>query len=169
MIASLSWVDLAMLGMMLVSLLVGLWRGFVFEVLALAGWVVGFFVAQWYAAGLAPLLPVGEPGSPLRLGVAFALVFLGAAIAWGLMAKVVRMLVRATPLSVPDRLLGAGFGILRGGVLILVLATIVSYTPAAQSTQWKESNCALWSGEALRALRPVLPAEIVNWLPALGR
>lgn len=169
MITSLSWIDLAMLGVMVVSLLVGLWRGFVFEVLALAGWIVGFFVAQWYAADLAPHLPVGVPGSPLNLGVAFALVFLATAIAWGLMAKVVRMLVRATPLSVPDRLLGAGFGVLRGGVLLLVLATVVSYTPAAQSALWQQSNCALWSGEALRALRPVLPAEFVNWLPATGR
>ncbi|MCK7494049.1 MAG: CvpA family protein [Comamonadaceae bacterium] len=49
------------------SVVVGLVRGFVFEALALAGWVVAWFAAQWAAPQLAPHLPLGEPGSALQL------------------------------------------------------------------------------------------------------
>ena len=41
------WVDIAMIALLAVSVLVGLWRGFVLEVLSLTGWVVAWFAAQW--------------------------------------------------------------------------------------------------------------------------
>ena len=63
----LGWVDLAMLGVLLLSLGLGLWRGFVLEVLALVGWVVAYFAAQWLAPQWAPHLPLGEPGSSAQL------------------------------------------------------------------------------------------------------
>ena len=62
----LGWVDLAMLGVLLLSLVLGLLRGFVFEVLSLVGWVVAYFAAQWLAPVWAPHLPVGDPGSALN-------------------------------------------------------------------------------------------------------
>ena len=34
--------------------LLGLWRGLVFEVLSLLGWVAAFLLAQWLAPRLAP-------------------------------------------------------------------------------------------------------------------
>ena len=48
-------------------------------------------------------------------------------------------LVRATPLSLIDRIGGGAFGVLRGVVLLLVLATVVRYTPASQSLLWTTS------------------------------
>ena len=64
----LGWVDLVMLGVLLLSLGLGLWRGFVLEVLALAGWVAAYFTAQWLAPQWAPHLPLGEPRSGLTRG-----------------------------------------------------------------------------------------------------
>ena len=71
----LGWVDLAMLGVLLLSLGLGLWRGFVLEALALIGWVVAYFAAQWLAPQWAPRLPLGEPGSSLNHAAAFVLAF----------------------------------------------------------------------------------------------
>ena len=42
--------DWILLGVLLASMVVGLWRGLVYEVLSLAGWVAAFFVAQWWAS-----------------------------------------------------------------------------------------------------------------------
>ncbi len=162
----LSWVDWLLLAVLAASVIVGLVRGFVFECLSLAGWVVAWFGAQWGAPLLAPQLPVGEAGSAARLGTAFALAFVAALIAWGLLAKLVRMLIHATPLSVPDRLLGAGFGLLRGGVLLLALATAVGFTPAAQSQAWRGAKGARWLQQALHALAPLLPEPAARHLPA---
>lgn len=163
---ALSWVDWTLLAVLAVSVVIGMVRGFVFECLALAGWVVAWFAAQWAAPVLAPHVPVGVAGSGLNLGVSFALAFLVAVIAWTLLARLIRMLIHATPLSIPDRLLGAGFGLLRGGVLLLALASVVTLTPAAQSTPWRSSHGARWLGLALQALKPLLPATAAGLLPS---
>ena len=159
MIPALSWLDWSLLAVLLLSVAVGLVRGFVFECLSLAGWVAAWFAAQWGAPVLAPYLPqlsVSNAGLALKQGLAFVLVFVAALIAWSLLARLVRVLIHATPLSLPDRLLGAVFGFLRGGVLLLVVATVVALTPASQSQGWRASRGVQWLNVALASLKPLL-------------
>ena len=165
----LSWLDWALLAVLVASIVVGFVRGFVFECLALAGWVVAWFAAQWAAPYLAPHLPraiAGSPGSALNLAVALAICFIATLIVWALLARLVRMLIHATPLSLPDRLLGGGFGMLRGAVLLLAVAAVVALTPAAQSATWRRSLGARWLGHTLHALKPLLPEPAARLLPA---
>ena len=160
----LSWLDWTLAGVLAASVLIGLVRGFVFELLALAGWIVAWFAAQWAAPALVSYLPLPAMGSALKLGVAFGLAFVAALLVWSLLARLVRMLVHATPLSLPDRLLGAGFGVLRGAVLLLAVATVVALTPASQSAAWRASLGARWLGVALASLKPLLPEPAARLL-----
>ncbi len=165
----LGWVDWVLLAALAVSVVVGMVRGFIFECLSLAGWVVAWFAAQWAAPLLAPHLPslqIAPPGSPAQMGVAFGLSFLAALVLWTLLSKLVRMLVHATPLSFPDRVLGGGFGVLRGALLLLAVASVVALTPAAQSPAWQGSQGALWLGQTLQMLKPLLPDSAARLLPA---
>jgi membrane protein required for colicin V production len=163
-VPDLPWVDWLLLAVLAASVLVGFVRGLIYECLALAGWVVAWFAAQWAAPQLAPHLPLAAPGSALQLGAAFALAFLLAIVVWGLMARLVRLLVHATPLSLLDRVLGSGFGVFRGLVLLLAVATVVTYTPAAQSATWRSSHGALLLGQALQTLKPLLPEPAARLL-----
>jgi membrane protein required for colicin V production len=165
-LSALSWVDWTLLAVLAASVVIGLARGFVFEVLSLAGWLVAWFAAQWSAPQLAPHLPVGSPGSALNMAAALTLCFIGALVVWGLLARLMRMLIRATPLSLPDRLLGAGFGALRGAVLLLAVSSVLSLTPAAQSASWRASKGARWLGITLQALKPLLPEPVARWMRA---
>ena len=162
MIPDLFWLDWALVSVLALSMVVGLVRGFVFECLSLAGWVVAWFVAQWAAPWLGPHIALGSAGSALNLGLAFALAFIGALIVWALLARLVRLLIHATPLSVVDRLLGALFGLLRGAVLLLAVATVVALTPASQSNGWRTSEGARWLGQALATLKPLLPEPVAR-------
>jgi membrane protein required for colicin V production len=83
---------------------------------------------------------------------------------WALLARLVRLLLHATPLSWPDRMLGAGFGALRGAVLLLAVATLIAFTPAAQSRDWRASQGARWLGITLSALKPLLPEPAARLL-----
>jgi membrane protein required for colicin V production len=161
----LPWIDWTLLAVLAVSVVVGLVRGFVFEVMALMGWIVAWFGSQYLAREVSPHIPVGAPGSAGNMAVAYVVCFVGILLVWALMARLVRMLIHATPLSVPDRLLGAGFGLLRGGVLLLALATVVALTPAAQSKPWQRSEGARWMDAALAGLKPLLPDEVARYLP----
>ena len=53
----LSLTDWILLGVLLISMTVGFWRGLVYEVLSLAGWVAAFVLAQWLASDVVDLLP----------------------------------------------------------------------------------------------------------------
>lgn len=165
-LASIGWVDGLLLAVLALSVIIGLVRGVVFELMSLAGWVVAWFASQWFARDVAPHLPVGAPGSAANHLAAVVLCFVAALLAWSLLAKLVRMLVQATPLSLPDRFLGAGFGLLRGAVLLLALSTVVSLTPAAQSQAWSSSQGATWLSLIMQGLRPLLPEQALRLLPA---
>jgi membrane protein required for colicin V production len=162
---SIGLIDGLMLLVLVASVGLGLWRGLLLEVAMLVGWVVAYFCAQWFAADLAPHLPVGEPGSGANRAAAFALLFVATVIVWGLMAKLVRMVVHATPLSIIDRIGGGAFGFLRGGVVLIALATVVSLSPAAQSVLWQSSTGARWTTESVKFIKPLLPPDLRQWLP----
>ncbi len=163
---SMGWVDAVLLLVLVVSMVVGLVRGLVFEMLSVVGWFAAYFAAQWLTPELAPYIPVGEPGSSLNHGTAFAAAFIGALIVWGLAARLLRLLIRATPLSLLDRLLGAGFGFIRGMIVLLALATVVGLMPLKKSAAWQQSVGAVWLNSVLRGLKPVLPPDISKHLPA---
>ena len=150
------WIDAAMLALLLVSVWVGAARGFTFEILSLAGWFAAWFAGLWLGPLLAPHLPVGEAGSTLNRGVAFAGAFLGALVVWSLAARAVASLIGKTPLRPLDRLLGAVFGLVRGALVLLALAAVLAYTPAVRSEAWRGSLGAVWLNAGLQALLPWL-------------
>jgi membrane protein required for colicin V production len=164
--SELGWIDWTLLAVLALSVLIGLVRGFVFEVLSLAGWLAAWFGAQWAAPQAAPHVPIGTAGSALNIAASFVLCFLAVLIVWALLARLVRLLLHATPLSLADRALGAGFGLVRGAVLLLALATVVMLTPAASSPTWRSSHGALWLGVAINGLKPLLPQAVASKLPA---
>lgn len=158
MVAGFSWVDWALAIVLLLSVTIGLWRGLIYEILSLVGWVAAFAVAKWYGAGAGVWLPIGEAGSTLRLAAGYALTFFAVLIAWTLMAKLVRMLISATPLTVLDRALGAGFGFARGVLILLIVASVVPLIPpASNSSAWKSSVGAVWLSGLLKELKPMWP------------
>jgi len=152
--------DVAMLVVLGLSTAVGVWRGLVFELMSLLGWFVAYFAAQWATVMVAPYVPVGVPGSPLNHAAAFALTFLCALVVWALLSRLLKALVHATLLGGLDRLLGGIFGALRGLVLLLALAAVVTRTPWADSPAWQQSSGAAFLKVLLSGLAPVLPAQI---------
>jgi membrane protein required for colicin V production len=160
------WVDWAMLAVLALSVLFGLLRGLVFELMSLVGWLVAYFAALWLAPEAVRHLPIGTPGSALNYSAALLLCFVVALVLWSLFSSLVRLLIAATPLTAVDRVLGAVFGLLRGGVLLLAVTTVVALTPGAQSAAWRASEGARWLSEAMRGIKPLLPPTLAEWLPA---
>lgn len=149
-----------MLGVLALSVIVGLMRGVVLELLSLAGWVAAWFGGGWLAPWISPWLPFGTPGSALQQGLAFAIGFLIVLVVWGIGARLVSMLIKATPLRPIDRLLGAVFGIARGVVVLLVAAMLIAWSPAAKSEAWRSSIGAPWLDALLHTVLPMLPEQL---------
>jgi membrane protein required for colicin V production len=158
------WIDAVLAAVLLLSVIVGIARGFVFELLSLAGWIAAWFAAQWFAPVVAPHIPVGVAGSALNHGAAFAITFVAALIVWSLASRLVRLLIHATPLSLVDRLLGAVFGLVRGAVLLLAVTMVIGFTPLAKSAAWQQSRGAAALHAVLQALLPFLPPQVSEHL-----
>ena len=161
-IAALDWIFLAVL---VLSLAVGAWRGLVYEVLSVLGWLAAFVLAQWLAPQAGTLLPMGGAAEPLRYAAGFALVFVAAVFAAGVLAWGMRQLVEAVGLRPADRALGAAFGVVRGVVLLLAFAVVVNMTPLRSASWWTESMGAGVSTAALRGMKPVVPERFGQYLP----
>lgn len=161
--AALDWIFVAVL---LASMLIGAWRGLVFEILSLVSWVVAFFVAQWFAADMAQWLPIGDVDGAVRHAAGFVVVFVLTVFACSFVAWVAKKLIEAVGLRPADRTLGAVFGVLRGLVLMLVLAAVAGWTPVHEAPWWQQSQVAPLLTQMLQGLRPALPEEFGRHLPS---
>jgi membrane protein required for colicin V production len=162
MLSAVDWILLAVLGL---SLLLGLWRGIVQEVLSLAGWVAAFYVSQMYAPMAAAWLPMEGSSQMLRYAAGFVVVFIAVLVATVLVSFVVKKLVSAVGLGPLDRLLGSLFGLMRGVVILLAVTVLVGMTPMRETEGWREAQGAQWLQQFLHVLKPVLPADFGKYLP----
>lgn len=166
------WVDSVLLGVLGLSTLVGVWRGLVTQLLSLLGWGVAYFFSRAFAPDLASRLPLPASmawgGPHVNAALSFGLLFLLSMVLWGILSWLIGQLVRASPLSGADRLLGGVFGLARGVFILLVLATLVGLTPLQQAPAWQQSQGAAVLGAASGLLRPLLPPEVAPWLPVAG-
>lgn len=157
-------VDGLLLLVLLVSAVVGMWRGLVYEVLSLMAWVAAFVLAQAYAGDVARRLPLDGLSAELRTAAAFALVFVASAFAGGFLAWLVKKLVAAVGLRPIDRVLGSVFGLLRGAVVLLAVTVVVGMTPLRDQPGWKSSQVAQVLDVGVHTLRPLLPEPVARHL-----
>jgi len=158
-------VDWVLSALLAASFLIGLWRGLVFEVLSLLGWVVAFFAAQWWAEPVGAWLPMGDSGDTTRYAAGFVIVFIAVAFGCGLLASLLRKLIGSVGLRPVDRSLGAVFGLVRGLLVLMALAVVVETTSLHEQDGWRTSQAAPLLRMALAAVKPVLPQAFGSFFP----
>ena len=171
MVTGTSLFDVLCLGVVLLSCLVGAWRGLAFEVFALFAWIGAFFAAQWGSVLLDALWPwrwLAEHAKTRYLA-SFVLVFVISLLLLGLCASAARAGMQKTGLRTFDRVLGMGFGLLRAVLLLWALTVVIWLTPLHRQVWWRASYCAPWLDASLRAMSPWLPTSLQQWLPPMLR
>ena len=147
-----------------ILLAAGVWsffRGLTREVISILGLIAAVVLGAWGAPRLAaPLEPVIAP-LWLRQTMGFAAIFLAVVLAYALLAKIIRRMVNAVGLSLPDRILGSLFGILKAAVLIaLLLIALTKYDPDTASRLTAQSQLAPPLFRMAEALTALLPADL---------
>ncbi|AOF84593.1 colicin V production family protein [Hydrogenophaga sp. RAC07] len=156
--------DGLLLTVLLLSVLLGAWRGLVYEVLSVASWVAAFVLAQAYADEVALVLPLDGLSPPLQLAAGFLVVFIAVAFAGGLLAWLVKKLVASVGLRPVDRVLGSAFGLARGVVMLLAFAVVVSMSPLRDAPWWQDSAVADTLVATLHAIKPLLPEPVARYI-----
>ena len=129
--------DFVVIGILLLSALLGVWRGLIHELMALLGWPFAFVLCKLFAGDLAPLLPLKQETA--RIVGAYALVFIAALIVWSVLTMLLAKLLKVVGSNWSDRLLGGLFGVLRGGMVLLVLVWMVGLTNYFEKPFWRDA------------------------------
>lgn len=142
--------DFAVIVILLGSLLLGLWRGLVYEMLSLLGWPLAFVLSRMFAADVLPLMPAVQ--ELVRITLAYAAVFIAALVVWGVLVWLASKLIKALGLGWLDRALGSLFGVLRGCLVVLALVWLGGMTALPEQPFWRNAqtsraaeSIALWS------------------------
>lgn len=152
--------DFAVIAILLVSLLIGLWRGLVYEVLSLVGWPVAFVLSKLFAGDIAPMMP-GEQET-IRAVLAYATVFVVALIVWGVLAWLLSKLLKAVGLGWLDRALGGLFGAFRGVLVVLVLVWLAGLTHIPEQPFWRTAQTSRMAENVALLTKAWLPDDIAR-------
>lgn len=154
--------DYVVIGIIVASLLLGVWRGVVGELVALAAWVLAFMAAAEFGAELGAVAFGKIADHGLRALAGCAAVFVGVLVVMALVRMAASGLIKALGLSLSDRLLGLVFGVVRGGLIAMVLVALGGMTSAPRQAWWQESTLVPPLETAVLAVSPWLPPELAE-------
>lgn len=163
---NLATTDWLLCAVLFFSMLLGAWRGLVFELMSLAAWVFAFVLAQWWAADVSLMLPfLSGAADKVRYAAAFVLVFVATLFAAGLVSWLLKKLVDGAGLRPVDRALGSVFGVARGVLLLLVATVVIQLLGMAGQPWWRQAHGPAWLEVLLKGVQPVLPEALRAYLP----
>lgn len=158
-----NWADYCIIGVLALSVLMGLLRGFIGEVLALACWIAAFWFAWVFGPQLgAAFTAIDTPSVRVLLG--YAICFVAVLIAGAIVAFLMRKLIAGSGLSGSDRLLGMVFGLFRGLALVVLLVFVLGFTPFPRDAWWHQSQLLPTFEPGARWLSAQLPADVTKHL-----
>ncbi|MES2402822.1 MAG: CvpA family protein [Pseudomonadota bacterium] len=162
--------DIVILAVLLVSVLIGLMRGLVGEVLSLARWIAAFWIASVFGAQVGEIYGpwLHEPVERIIAGSITC--FVGVLIIGGLITWAVRRMITWSGLRLGDSFLGMAFGLARGLLLVTFVVLMLSFTPVPREATWYRQSTLLPAFQNGAAwLAGALPAEVTHYMEAGGK
>lgn len=155
-----TWVDYVVLAVLGMSAVIGVWRGFVREVLALIGWVAAAVLAALFSAQVAEIFPTDFATPLVRQLLAALLIFVLVLVTAGLCGLFLAKLLRAVGLGALDRTLGGVFGLARGALIVLVAVLLIGLTGLPRHPDWQQARLHGPLETAAIAVKPYLPQAV---------
>ncbi|HUX91109.1 MAG TPA: CvpA family protein [Gallionellaceae bacterium] len=155
--------DYIVLVIIILSVLLGWWRGLVYEILSLLSWVTSYFVAKSWAAEFTPYMPAVLESEALKSAAAFMAVFVTTLILCGIAAWSLNKLIKSFGLDWrTDGVLGAIFGFFRGWMLVLVIVLLAGLTKLPQTPFWHDALLSKPLQNAALLTKDLLPDDMAK-------
>lgn len=154
--------DLLLIGILLGSLVWGLFRGLVREVLALSSWILAGWLTWRYGATLGDYLIAWLSSERLSHFVGLGAVFIGSLVVFTLISRMAYKQFRITGLTAMNRGLGAIFGIVRGVVVSTLLLFGAQFSPATEANWYRNSELVPYFAPLLEFTDDVVSQQLWN-------
>ena len=157
-----AWIDFVIIGIIVLSALISLIRGFVKESISLVTWVVAGLLALRYYGPMADLLEPFVNSVTLRQWIGGGILFVATLIVGAIVNFIVSQLVTKTGLSGTDKTLGVVFGGARGVLIVTMIVLLASLTPMPEASWWQDSVMIEFFQQLAEWVRSVIPADAVG-------
>lgn len=155
--------DFVILGVIVLSIIISLMRGFVKEALSLTGWLVALWVAMNFSSGMAELFGSSISDPTLRLLAAFICLFILSLVVGAIINYFATQFVERTGLTNVDRSIGGVFGFLRGILLVTIIVMLLGLTTLPKESWWNDSFL-MFRFEVLASwLKELMPSDIARY------
>lgn len=151
-----NWADYCILAVLALSVVGGIWRGLVSEVLTLGTWVLAFWAAWAFGPAIAAHFEHSVASPAVRIIAAYVASFVVVWVLGTLAVFFIHKLVVGIGLGGPDRLFGGLFGLARGVFLVTLLVFLAGFTVATRDAWWRQSallphfqQVAIWMQERI--------------------
>ncbi|HEX4855723.1 MAG TPA: CvpA family protein [Limnobacter sp.] len=157
--------DYIVIAVLVLSVILGLFRGMVKEVLSLANWVFAFWLANKYGAEFAVYMEWAESLTPpMKALIGCAAAFFGSMLVGAILISLLGKIVAAAGLGFADRSLGGAFGLARGLFIVLVLVIGAGFTSLPEQPFWRNAMLSPLAVDAVREVKPHLPESVAKWV-----
>jgi membrane protein required for colicin V production len=157
-----SWIDLVILGVIVLSSLISLIRGFVKESISLVTWVIAGVVAFRYFIPLADLLEPFVNSLTTRKWISGGILFIATLIVGAIVNFIVGQLVSRTGLSGTDKTLGVVFGAARGVLIVSMVVLLASLTPMPSAEWWQDSALIGFFQPLAEWIKGLIPQDVAG-------
>lgn len=157
--------DFVLLAILAISVVLGLLRGLLKEVLSLVAYASAFLAAIWWGPLVSEIFSQWITQPFVSMALAYLGVFIGVLLSIGFINMTLSALLSKTGLTPADHGLGAMFGLLRGVLFVLVLVILAGYTPLPEEPWWKNAMFSKQVVGAVQQIKLRLPPPVNDWLP----
>jgi membrane protein required for colicin V production len=156
-----NWIDYTIIAVVIISLLIGLIRGFVCEIISLIAWIAAFFLAFKYAETVAAHIHFVDSGAAKYIiafaGIVIVILILGITI-----NSIVEHTWHRAGMPAMDRILGLLLGIIRGVAIVAFVLLLVKNSGLNDDQAVKNSQLIPFFNPVVNWLQKVLPSKVVN-------
>lgn len=160
-----NWTDYALIALLAVSCIVGLVRGLLREVISLVSWLAAVWLAWTFGSTLEPHLGGALQDAAVRPWAARAIIFVAVLLVGAGVGTIVTHFVRLSIFSSLDRLLGLVFGLLRGAVVLGVLAIGCHALRLHEEPWYRNSTLTPYAEQAGNVLRGLVGERKIRASP----
>lgn len=157
--------DFVLLAILAISVVLGLLRGLLKEVLSLVAYASAFLAAIWWGPTVSDWSAQWISQPFVSMALAYLGVFIAVLLSIGFVNMALSALLSQTGLTPADHGLGAMFGLLRGVLFVLILVILAGYTPLPEEPWWKNAMFSKQVVSVVQQIKLRLPPPVNDWLP----
>lgn len=146
----------------LLSIVIGILRGFIREALSVTSWILAIWLALTFSTTVGDYIGqyINIPAQAFRTSVGFGAVFVGTLFFFSIVSYIVSKLLVKGPIKGTDRILGIFFGAARAAGIIVVIILLARGLGMNDSDWWKNSKYLSVFEPAANYFEQLLPAQL---------